>query len=87
MRPARTFGTGSVAHRWSGWQPSTISDASVMEIPNDFRELLELFNAHKVEYLVVGGYALAFHDPPHRLCDSYLAGILALAFGPQMRYC
>jgi hypothetical protein len=35
-----------------------------MEIPNDFRELLELFNAHKVEYLVVGGYALAFHGAP-----------------------
>ena len=33
-----------------------------MEIPNDFRELLELFNVHKVEYLVVGGYALAFHS-------------------------
>jgi len=58
----RTFGTGSAAHPRSGWQPSTISDASVMEIPNDFRELLELFNVHKVEYLVVGGYALAFHS-------------------------
>ena len=57
----RTFGTGSAAHRRSGWLPSMISDASVMEIPNDFRELLELFNVHKVEYLVVGGYALAFH--------------------------
>jgi len=30
-----------------------------MEIQKDFKELLELFNAHKVEYLVVGGYALA----------------------------
>lgn len=37
------------------------SDASIMEIPNDFKELLELFNKHKVEYLIVGGYALAFH--------------------------
>lgn len=35
-----------------------------MEIPNDFRELLELFNKHKVEYLIVGGYALAFHGAP-----------------------
>lgn len=31
------------------------SDASSMDIPNDFRELLELFNKHKVEYLIVGG--------------------------------
>ena len=35
-----------------------------MEIQEDFKELLELFNAHKVEYLIVGGYALAFHGAP-----------------------
>ncbi len=35
-----------------------------MEIHKDFKELLELFNAHKVEYLIVGGYALAFHGAP-----------------------
>ena len=40
------------------------SDASFMDIPNDFKELLELFNRHKVEYLIVGGYALAFHGAP-----------------------
>jgi len=27
----------------------------------DYRELLELFNAHALEYLVVGGYAVAHH--------------------------
>ena len=35
-----------------------------MEIQKDFKDLLELLNAHKVEYLVVGGYALAFHGVP-----------------------
>jgi hypothetical protein len=35
-----------------------------MEIHNDFKELLELLNSHKVEYLVVGSYALAFHGAP-----------------------
>jgi hypothetical protein len=35
-----------------------------MEIQKDFKELLELFNVHKVEYIVVGGYALAFHGAP-----------------------
>ena len=35
-----------------------------MEIQKDFEELLELFNNHKVEYLIVGGYALAFHGAP-----------------------
>ncbi len=32
-----------------------------MEIYQDFKELLELFNAKKVEYMVVGGHAVAFH--------------------------
>jgi hypothetical protein len=35
-----------------------------METQPDFRELLALFNAHHVEYLVIGGYALAFHGAP-----------------------
>jgi hypothetical protein len=35
-----------------------------MDIRNDFKELLESFNRHRVEYLVVGGYALAFHGVP-----------------------
>jgi len=35
-----------------------------MEIHTDFKELLELFNKNKVEYLVVGGYALAFYGAP-----------------------
>ena len=35
-----------------------------MEVQQDFRDLLALFNAHGVEYVVVGGYALAFHGAP-----------------------
>jgi hypothetical protein len=35
-----------------------------MEVQPDFRELLGLFNAHSVEYMIVGGYALAFHGAP-----------------------
>jgi len=35
-----------------------------MEIQPDFRELLTLFNAHDVEFIIVGGYALAFHGAP-----------------------
>ena len=44
------------------------SEVNIMEIRNDFKELLVLFsvrspqdNKHKVEYLIVVGYALAFH--------------------------
>jgi hypothetical protein len=35
-----------------------------MGIPRDFKELLELLNAHKVEYLIVGAHALAFYGAP-----------------------
>ncbi len=35
-----------------------------MDLQSDFRELLESFNAHEVEFLVVGGFALAFHGAP-----------------------
>lgn len=35
-----------------------------MEVQPDFRELLALFNVHHVEYMIVGGYALAFHGAP-----------------------
>ena len=40
-----------------------------MEIQSDFRDLLALFNKHKVEYLIVGGYALAFHGAPRYTGD------------------
>lgn len=35
-----------------------------MELNTDFKELLALFNAHRVEYMIVGGFALAFHGAP-----------------------
>lgn len=35
-----------------------------MEVQSDFRDLLALLNDHKVEFMIVGGYALAFHGMP-----------------------
>jgi hypothetical protein len=35
-----------------------------MEVQTDFKELLALFNDHRVNYMIVGGYALAFHGAP-----------------------
>jgi hypothetical protein len=35
-----------------------------MEIQPDFRDLLKLFTDHRVEFIIVGGYALAFHGAP-----------------------
>ena len=40
-----------------------------MEVQPDFRDLLKLFNAHKVEYVVIGGYAMAFHGAPRYTGD------------------
>jgi hypothetical protein len=40
-----------------------------MEIQPDFKELLALFNANDVEYLIVGGYALAYHGAPRYTGD------------------
>ena len=41
-----------------------------MEVQPDFRDLLALLNEHKVEYLIVGGYALAFHGAPRFTGDT-----------------
>jgi hypothetical protein len=35
----------------------------------DFKELLSIFNAHNVKYLVVGGYAVSFHAQPRLTKD------------------
>ena len=43
-----------------------------MEVQSDFKELLALFNANEVEYLIVGGYALAFHGAPRFTGDMDL---------------
>ncbi|MEK7449007.1 MAG: hypothetical protein AAB019_05925 [Planctomycetota bacterium] len=40
-----------------------------MEVQPDFKELLKLFNVHKVEYIIVGGYAVAFHGAPRYTGD------------------
>jgi len=42
---------------------------SEMEIQTDYKELLELFNAHKVDYLIIGAYALAFYGAPRYTGD------------------
>jgi len=40
-----------------------------MEVQKDFKELFALFNEHRVEYVIVGGYALAFHGAPRYTGD------------------
>jgi len=38
-------------------------------LTDDFREFLRLLNAHRVEYIVVGGYAVGLHGYPRATID------------------
>jgi hypothetical protein len=40
-----------------------------MEVQQDFRDLLGLFNKHKVQFIIVGAYALGFHGSPRYTGD------------------
>ena len=41
----------------------------MIQLPQDFRELLQLLNSKNIEYLVVGGYAVALHGHPRATGD------------------
>ena len=38
-------------------------------LPADFKEFLKLLNSHRVEYLLIGGYAVGFHGYPRPTGD------------------
>jgi hypothetical protein len=40
-----------------------------MEVQPDFRDLLALFNAHNVDYIIVGTHALAYYGAPRYTGD------------------
>jgi predicted nucleotidyltransferase len=40
-----------------------------IELHPDFRDFLRLLNSHRVEYLVVGGYAVGYHGYPRATGD------------------
>ena len=40
-----------------------------MELDKDFNEFVELFIAHDVQFLIIGGYALAAHGLPRATGD------------------
>lgn len=43
--------------------------AKPMDLNLDFKEFIQLLNAHEVQYLVVGGYAVALHGYPRNTKD------------------
>lgn len=40
-----------------------------IKLPPDFKEFLRLLNSHKVEYLLIGGYAVSYHGYPRATND------------------
>ncbi len=38
-------------------------------LPPDFKEFLQLLNAHNVRYLLIGGYAVGYHGYPRATVD------------------
>jgi hypothetical protein len=42
---------------------------ATIQLPRDFKEFLRSFNAHKVEYLLIGGYAVNYHGYPRATAD------------------
>jgi hypothetical protein len=43
-----------------------------MEVQSDFRDLLALFNAYQVDYMIIGAHALAYHGAPRYTGDMDL---------------
>ena len=41
----------------------------MIHLPQDFKELLQLLNSKRIEYLVVGGYAVALYGYPRATGD------------------
>ena len=45
---------------------------AMIQLPPDFKEFLKLLNSHRVEYLLVGGYAVGYHGYPRATGDMDL---------------
>lgn len=42
---------------------------ATIHLPPDFKEFLKLLNAHEVEYMLIGGYAVGYHGYPRATAD------------------
>ena len=45
---------------------------AMIQLPSDFKEFLKLLNSHRVEYLLIGGYAVGYHGYPRATGDMDL---------------
>ena len=44
----------------------------MIQLPAEFKEFLKLLNSHRVEYLLIGGYAVGYHGYPRATGDMDL---------------
>jgi len=42
---------------------------ATVNLPSDFKEFLKLLNVHRIKYLLIGGYAVAYHGYPRATAD------------------
>lgn len=45
---------------------------ATIQLPAEFKEFLKLLNSHRVEYLLIGGYAVGYHGYPRATGDMDL---------------
>lgn len=58
--------------RWRDyWQSKSIDRLRMAQqaLPDDFKEFLRLLNEADIEYLLIGGYAVAYHGYPRATAD------------------
>lgn len=60
-----TGANGRLRNDWTLWNATAWKQgSSSMNIQSDFEDFLRLLEAHDVDYMIVGGYAVAFHGFP-----------------------
>jgi hypothetical protein len=55
-----------------------------IRLPPDFKEFLQLLNSQQVEYLLVGGYAVAYHGYPR--ATGYAERIVDVMDGVKINF-
>jgi len=72
MIETRIWSFGPPKILWSGLKPWKCSVGLLMAhqiLPKDFKEFLKLLTEHKVNYLLIGGYAVGFYGYPRTTGD------------------
>lgn len=68
-RTTRVTGTRAPVPNDSTTSSYSAGSTMAPELPEDFREFLNLLRSHGVEYLLIGGYAVGYHGFPRATGD------------------